>query len=76
MEVASPQGRYRVQRYVYRAAVALRAGAIIGATGGGGAGPGGIDIVHSDWEGQLVVETEGTSACVCAYLRTRLIILF
>ena len=76
VEVASPQGRYRVQRYVYRATVQLKvrsldscvqrnslvllqAQALIGASGGGGSGPGGIDVIHSDWEGQLVVETEG-----------------
>jgi len=61
VEVASPQGRYRVQRYVYRAAVALRAQAIIGQSGDGGSGPGGIEVVHPNWEGQLVIETEGTS---------------
>ena len=62
VEVASPQGRFRVQRYRYRAAVQLRAGAIVGASaGGGGAGPGGIDVVAPEWEGMLVIDTEGTT---------------
>ncbi|BGP46458.1 hypothetical protein JCM10450v2_002303 [Rhodotorula kratochvilovae] len=62
VELSSPQGSYLVSRYVYRAALKLHAGQIIGdAAGKGGAGPGGIEVVHPDWAGQIVVEAEGTT---------------
>ncbi|TNY22381.1 hypothetical protein DMC30DRAFT_349037 [Rhodotorula diobovata] len=62
VSVSSPQGNYLVSRYVYRAALHLLAGQIIGdAAGAGGAGPGGIEVVHPDWAGQIVVEAEGTT---------------
>jgi len=60
--VSSPQGNYLVSRYVYRAALHLLAGQMIGdMAGAGGAGPGGIEVVHPDWAGQIIVETEGTT---------------
>ncbi|GAA5835010.1 hypothetical protein JCM9279_007172 [Rhodotorula babjevae] len=60
--VSSPQGNYLVSRYVYRAALHLLAGQMIGdVAGAGGAGPGGIEVVHPDWAGTIVVETEGTT---------------
>ncbi|GAA5901123.1 hypothetical protein JCM8208_002283 [Rhodotorula glutinis] len=60
--VSSPQGSYLVSRYVYRAALHLLAGQMIGdVAGAGGAGPGGIEVVHPDWAGHVVVETEGTT---------------
>ncbi|KPV76576.1 uncharacterized protein RHOBADRAFT_52565 [Rhodotorula graminis WP1] len=60
--VSSPQGNYLVSRYVYRAALRLLAGQMIGdVAGAGGAGPGGIEVVHPDWAGEIVVETEGTT---------------
>ncbi|GAA5921471.1 hypothetical protein JCM3775_003064 [Rhodotorula graminis] len=60
--VSSPQGNYLVSRYVYRAALHLLAGQMIGdVAGAGGAGPGGIEVVHTDWAGEIVVETEGTT---------------
>ncbi|GAA5826660.1 hypothetical protein JCM3770_007100 [Rhodotorula araucariae] len=62
VELSSPQGSYLVSRYVYRAALKVHAGQIIGdAAGQGGAGPGGIEVVHPDWAGQIVVEVEGTT---------------
>ncbi|CDR38313.1 hypothetical protein NBRC10512_004052 [Rhodotorula toruloides] len=62
VSLSSPQGRYLVSRYVYRGTLRLVAGQIIGdAAGAGGLGPGGIEVVHEDWAGQVVVETEGTT---------------
>ncbi|GJN87179.1 hypothetical protein Rhopal_000124-T1 [Rhodotorula paludigena] len=60
--LSSPQGNYLVSRYVYRASLKLSAGQIVGdSAGAGGLGPGGIEVVHPDWAGQIVVETEGTT---------------
>ncbi|GAA5998773.1 uncharacterized protein JCM10292_007222 [Rhodotorula paludigena] len=60
--LSSPQGNYLVSRYVYRASLKLSAGQIVGdSAGAGGLGPGGIEVVHPDWAGQVVVETEGTT---------------
>ncbi|GAA6045809.1 hypothetical protein NBRC10513_005217 [Rhodotorula toruloides] len=62
VSLSSPQGQYLVSRYVYRGMLRLVAGQIIGdAAGAGGLGPGGIEVVHEDWAGQVVVETEGTT---------------
>ena len=62
VQVSSPQGNYLVKRFVYRGAAKVRPGTIIGSGGGaGGAGPGGIEVVHQAWAGQIVVETEGTT---------------
>ncbi|GEM06916.1 F-box domain contaning protein [Rhodotorula toruloides] len=62
VSLSSPQGQYLVSRYVYRGTLRLVAGQIIGdAAGAGGLGPGGIEVVHEDWAGQVVVETEGTT---------------
>jgi hypothetical protein len=61
-EVEQAQGRYRVTTYKYRAVANVKAGTIVGSNGGiGGAGPGGVDIVHEDWSGQVVLQTEGTT---------------
>jgi hypothetical protein len=55
-EIEQAQGRYRVATYKYRAIVTLRPGTIVGSNGGiGGAGPGGVDVVHDEWGGQLVL---------------------
>ena len=72
--VSSPQGSYLVSRYVYRAALHLLAGQMIGdVAGAGGAGPGGIEVVHPDWAGHIVVETEGTTEAATLLLaRVRL----
>lgn len=62
IEVASPQARYRVQRWVYRAIIYIKPGLITGGsypTGGRKLGP--VDTVHPQWVGQLVIEVEGTS---------------
>ncbi|BGP30606.1 hypothetical protein JCM10296v2_002362 [Rhodotorula toruloides] len=62
VSLSSPQGQYLVSRYVYRGMLRLVAGQIVGdAAGAGGLGPGGIEVVHEDWAGQVVVETEGTT---------------
>ena len=62
-ELTSPSGdRYRVNRYVYRTVVELLPGTLLGSSGSaGGAGPGGIEQLHPDWAGSLVIEVEGTS---------------
>ena len=72
--VTSPQGSYQVKRYLYRCAVRIKAGQIVGHRGGVGGGPGGVEVVHEDWGGTLVIETEGTqehAALVIARVRRR-----
>ncbi|GAA5821453.1 hypothetical protein JCM11251_004631 [Rhodosporidiobolus azoricus] len=60
--LSSPQGTYVVRKFVYRAGIKIKSGQIIGTSAGsGGSGPGGIDVVHDDWTGQLVLETDGTT---------------
>ncbi|KAM0750219.1 hypothetical protein T439DRAFT_326168 [Meredithblackwellia eburnea MCA 4105] len=64
VNVASPggQGTYAIKRFVYRSFVKLKPGVILGTSGGaGGSGPGGIDVLHQDWSGTLVLETDGTT---------------
>ncbi|CAD6931560.1 unnamed protein product [Tilletia controversa] len=52
-ETVSPNGtRYRIQRWVYHARVKVTPGTIISTYG--------LDCVHSDWSGTLLLETEGT----------------
>lgn len=71
-DIESPSGdRYKVNRYVYRTIVDLKEGTILGDTQGRtkGSGPGGIEILHSDWAGQLVIEVEGTSEAANALLK-------
>lgn len=67
VEAPSPQGRYRIQRYLYRANVQLRAGTLVGSAGGAGNGPGGIDAVHPDWAGHLVVEVRKPPCFIRAF---------
>ncbi|GAA5866126.1 hypothetical protein JCM1840_005081 [Sporobolomyces johnsonii] len=60
--LSSPQGNYQVKKHVYRGAIKIKPGHIIGSSAGvGGSGPGGIEVVHDDWAGQVVLETEGTT---------------
>ncbi|GAA5907302.1 hypothetical protein JCM6882_002801 [Rhodosporidiobolus microsporus] len=62
VSLSSPQGNYVVKKFVYRAGIKIKSGQIIGSAAGvGGSGPGGIDVVHDDWVGQLVLETDGTT---------------
>lgn len=56
--VASVQASYKVTRYVYRASSRLKAGTILGNSGGKGSGPGGLDTVQREWDGHIVLETE------------------
>lgn len=69
--IESPSGdRYHVNRYVYRCSIDLIPGAILGENGGtGGSGPGGIECLHEDWEGKLVVECDGTAEAAKELLR-------
>ena len=68
--LTSPGGeRYAVNRYVYRTACDLVPGTLLGNAGQqGGAGPGGIEVLHPDWAGKLVIETEGTAEAARALL--------
>lgn len=59
--IASPQGEYIVKRFVYRSSIKLRSGTICGSEGGKGFGPGGVEVVHDDWVGFLILETDGTT---------------
>lgn len=61
--VTSPSGeRYVVNCFMYRTFCEIVPGTMLGDTGGdGAAGLGGIEIVHDDWTGKLVIETEGTA---------------
>lgn len=61
VRVSSPQGHYLVKRFVYRANITIRPLTIV-STGPalGGSGPGGLDVVHEDWVGDVVLEVEGT----------------
>ncbi|KAI5478288.1 F-box domain contaning protein [Pseudohyphozyma bogoriensis] len=69
VKISSPQGSYSVKRFVYRAGVKVIPGVIVGTSGSvGGSGPGGVDVVHEDWGGQIVVETEGTAEHAAALL--------
>ncbi|KAM0749816.1 hypothetical protein T439DRAFT_348592 [Meredithblackwellia eburnea MCA 4105] len=62
VNLSSPQGTYAVKRFVYRSFLSLKPGTILGTVGAaGGAGPGGIEVVHEDWSGTLVIETDGTT---------------
>ncbi|KAE8250701.1 hypothetical protein A4X13_0g4475 [Tilletia indica] len=52
-ETVSPNGaRYRVQRWVYHAKVKVTPGTIISNHG--------LECVHNDWSGTILIETEGT----------------
>lgn len=43
---------------MYRSVVNIKPGLILGNSGGvGGKGPGGVEVVDSDWAGVLVLET-------------------
>ncbi|GAA5858518.1 hypothetical protein JCM8547_007343 [Rhodosporidiobolus lusitaniae] len=62
VELSSPQGQYMVKKFVYRAGIKIKPGQLIGDSPVlGGSGPGGIDVVHDDWVGEVVVETDGTT---------------
>lgn len=63
VQIATPQGgTYLVSRYVYRAAFVVQAGQLLGeAAGVGGLRPGGIEVVHSEWVGGVVLEAEGSA---------------
>ncbi|GAA5950825.1 hypothetical protein JCM8115_004984 [Rhodotorula mucilaginosa] len=63
VQLATPQGgTYLVSRYVYRAAFAIQSGQLLGeAAGVGGLGPGGIEVVHPEWVGGVVLEAEGSA---------------
>lgn len=64
---STPQKDFWVTKYVYRSTIKLKAGHILGAAAGGaGNGPAGIDCVHPDYEGVLVVETECVCPCFCS----------
>ncbi|KAL8286440.1 hypothetical protein RQP46_004457 [Phenoliferia psychrophenolica] len=69
VNISSPQGTYAVKRFVYRSVINIKPGLILGNSGGaGGKGPGGVEIVDSDWAGVLVLETDGTSENAAALL--------
>jgi hypothetical protein len=53
IESVSPQGRYRVAKWLYRAVVNVTGGQIISNEG--------LQVVDEGWHGKLVIETEGTS---------------
>ncbi|KAM0788486.1 hypothetical protein ACM66B_001619 [Microbotryomycetes sp. NB124-2] len=61
--VSSPQGRYLVKTFVYRGTIRVQPGTIVSSGAGlvGASGPGGTEVVHDDWCGTLVVETDGTN---------------
>ncbi|BGP14384.1 hypothetical protein JCM10213v2_002331 [Rhodosporidiobolus nylandii] len=68
--LTSPQGNYVVKKRVlpsfflwaYRAGFRIKAGQMVSTEGGvGGSGPGGIEVVHNDWVGDCVLETDGTT---------------
>ncbi|GAA6031849.1 hypothetical protein JCM8097_002019 [Rhodosporidiobolus ruineniae] len=63
VNLSSPQGQhFVVKKFVYRAGIKIKPGQLIGTSAGvGGSGPGGIDVVHDDWSGALVLETDGTT---------------
>lgn len=58
VQLSSPQANYRVTRYVYRATIKLKAGTILGSKPGKGSGPAGLDCVHREYDGKLIIETE------------------
>lgn len=51
--MSSPQGRYRIAKWLYRAVVHVTGGQIISEVG--------LESVDEGWHGRLVVETEGTA---------------
>lgn len=51
VETVSPQGRYKVAKWLYRAVVSVTAGQLVGTEG--------IEAVDGGWHGKLVIETEG-----------------
>ncbi|PWN40796.1 hypothetical protein IE81DRAFT_202198 [Ceraceosorus guamensis] len=53
IETTTPHGRYRVAKWLYRAAVNVTGGQIISDEG--------LQVVDEGWHGRLVIETEGTS---------------
>ncbi|KAK4053453.1 hypothetical protein OIV83_001620 [Microbotryomycetes sp. JL201] len=55
--VSSPQGRYLVKTFVYRGTINIRPGTIVGFSGTTGS----AEIVHDDWCGKLIIETDGTN---------------
>ncbi|GAA5976305.1 hypothetical protein JCM10908_005450 [Rhodotorula pacifica] len=63
VQLATPQGGpYLVSRYVYRADFAIKGDQLIGDhAGAGGSGPSGIEVVHPDWVGDVVLEAEGSA---------------
>lgn len=61
VSISSPQGEYTVNRFVYRSSIKLRSGTICGSEGGKGFGPGGVEVVHDDWVGFMILETDGTT---------------
>lgn len=56
VELCSPQARYRVQRWVYRAVISIKPGMVTGPRRMGVA-----ETVARDWVGSVVIEVEGTS---------------
>lgn len=61
VRISSPQGHYLVKRFVFRAQIDIRPLTIVStAAAPGGMGPGGLDVVHDEWVGKVVLEIEGT----------------
>jgi hypothetical protein len=54
-EIEQALGKYRVTTYKYRAVVMVRPGTMVASTGGVGGGAGGIDLVHDEWAGQIIL---------------------
>ncbi|GAA6010229.1 hypothetical protein JCM11491_005401 [Sporobolomyces phaffii] len=58
---ASPQGKYLVKTHLYRGTIEVRAGHVLESTAGNRGATGGYEVVHDEWAGKLVLETEGTT---------------
>ncbi|KAK4058489.1 hypothetical protein OIO90_000651 [Microbotryomycetes sp. JL221] len=61
VSVSSPQGRYLVKTFVYCSTIRIRPGTIVGSTSNSSNSTSAIEVVHDDWCGELVVETDGTN---------------
>jgi len=60
VSIASPQRTQLITKHVYRGSIKIEANRILDSTGSNGKGIGGIEVVHPDWAGIVVLETEGT----------------